>query len=87
LAEGASADARNYQVDVSKIQERIPAFHPEWNATKGARQLLDAYTSQGLELEEFEGPTYNRIDHVRMLLREGYLTNDLRWTGKSGPSD
>jgi nucleoside-diphosphate-sugar epimerase len=87
LAEGAAADARNYQVDVSKIQERIPAFKPVWNATKGARQLLEAYTSNGLELEEFEGPTYNRIDHVRMLLREGYLTNDLRWTGKSGPSD
>jgi len=87
LAEGASADARNYQVDVSKIQERLPAFTPKWNAHKGARELLDAYSSHGLKLEEFEGPTYNRIDHVRMLLKEGYLDEELRWTKKAIPVD
>ncbi len=80
FAEGASADARDYRVDTSKIRRLVPAFQPQWNARKGARQLLDTYQRRGLKLEEFEGPIYNRIDHVKMLLEQGLLTPQLRWT-------
>ncbi len=86
FAEGASADARNYQVDSSKIRRLMPHFDPQWNARKGARQLLDTYQERGLKLEEFEGPIYNRIDHVKMLLEQGLLTPDLRWTEKARAS-
>jgi hypothetical protein len=34
----------------------------------------------GLRLEEFEGPRYKRIDHVRALLAAGRLDASLRWT-------
>jgi nucleoside-diphosphate-sugar epimerase len=87
FAEGASPDARNYRVDTTKIQQRVSAFRPRWSAAEGARELLDAYARQGLDLEEFEGPTYNRIDHVRMLLREGRLDDDLRWVMSKGGGD
>jgi nucleoside-diphosphate-sugar epimerase len=83
FADGASADSRNYRVSTAKIMERIPEFQPAWNARKGARQLLGAYGEQGLALEEFEGPVYNRIQHVKMLLAQGLLSPDLRWVEQS----
>jgi hypothetical protein len=32
-----------------------------------------------LKLEEFEGPRYKRIDHIKRLLAEGKLSDDLHW--------
>jgi hypothetical protein len=33
----------------------------------------------GLQLDEFEGPRYRRIDHIKMLIAEGRLDERLRW--------
>jgi len=87
FAEGASADSRNYRVSTDKIQKEIPEFEPAWNARLGARQLLEAYRANGLELEEFEGPVYNRIQHVKMLLGNGILTPDLQWVESSAQGE
>jgi nucleoside-diphosphate-sugar epimerase len=84
LAPTAAPDTRNYRVDSSKIFERVPQFVPAWKASDGVAQLVEAYRRFGLTLEEFEGPRYNRIDHVKLLLSEGALDADLRW--KAPPS-
>ena len=81
FAADAGPDKRNYRADFSKIARVLPAFQPQWDARKGARQLLEAYRAVGLRLEEFEGPRYRRIDQLRSLLAEGRLAADLRWTG------
>jgi hypothetical protein len=44
----------------------------------GAEQLYEAYRSSGLTLEEFEGPRYQRIGHIKKLMAEGILDSDLR---------
>jgi nucleoside-diphosphate-sugar epimerase len=67
-AEDAGPDKRCYRVDCSKILRVVPAFKPQWNARKGAQELLDAYKKIGLTLEEFEGPKYQRIAHIKQLL-------------------
>jgi nucleoside-diphosphate-sugar epimerase len=79
FAEGAGPDKRNYRADFGKIARVLPAFQPQWDARKGARQLYEAYKDIGLKLEDFEGPRYRRIDQLRNLMREGYLGEDLRW--------
>jgi hypothetical protein len=33
-----------------------------------------------VKLEEFEGPKYKRIDHLRVLLWSGRLDASLRWS-------
>jgi hypothetical protein len=38
---------------------------PQWDARMGADQLFKAHRSFGLTLEEFEGPRYRRIGHVK----------------------
>ena len=50
---------------------------------KGAEQVYAAYRSSGLTLEEFEGPRYQRISHIQMLMSEGLLDGELRHTGSA----
>lgn len=77
-ASDASPDKRSYRVSFEKIRQRLPAFKPVWDARKGAEQLYRAYKSSDLTLEEFEGPRYQRIGHIRKLLAEGILDPELR---------
>ncbi|GIK75328.1 MAG: UDP-glucose 4-epimerase [Chloroflexota bacterium] len=78
-AEGAEPDKRTYRVDFSKIAATLPDFKPQWNARRGAQELYEAYRSVGVTLEEFEGPKYKRIDHIKQLIGDGVLDADLRW--------
>jgi nucleoside-diphosphate-sugar epimerase len=79
FAADAGPDKRNYRADFTKIGRLLPGFRPQWDARKGAKQLYDAYRSIGLELSDFEGPRYRRIDQLKQLMAEGYLGEDLRW--------
>lgn len=79
FADEAGPDKRSYRVNCDRIQAVLPEFKPQWTAKKGAQELIDAYSRIGVTLEEFEGPTYKRITHIRQLLAEGRLGADLRW--------
>jgi nucleoside-diphosphate-sugar epimerase len=79
-AAGASPDARNYRVSCEKIARVLPSFRPQWTARRGAQQLYDAFVGAALEVEDFEGPRYRRIDRIKTLLAEGRLDQWLRWT-------
>jgi nucleoside-diphosphate-sugar epimerase len=79
FAEGAGPDKRNYRADFSKIARVLPAFQPQWDARKGARQLYEAYKAIGLKLEDFEGPRYRRIDQIKELMNSQSLGMDLMW--------
>jgi nucleoside-diphosphate-sugar epimerase len=78
-AKGAGPDGRSYRVDFGKVARVLPEFKPTWNARRGAEELYAAYQKVGLRLEEFEGPKYKRIDHIRRLLSEERLDSTLRW--------
>ncbi|MGB5874559.1 MAG: SDR family oxidoreductase, partial [Bacteroidota bacterium] len=78
-AKDAGPDKRCYRVDSSKIANTLPQFQPQWDARKGARELYDAYRKIGLQLDDFEGPKYKRIDHIKQLMSSGRLGSDLRW--------
>ena len=72
-------DARSYRVDFGKIQNMLPGFRPEWNVRRGAQELYDACRESRLTLQDFDGPHFKRIIHVRKLLAEGQLDSRLRW--------
>jgi nucleoside-diphosphate-sugar epimerase len=78
FADDAGPDTRSYRVSFEKIRSRLPRFKPQWDAKRGAEQLYKAYLSSGITLEEFEGPRYQRIGHIRKLLADGILDADLR---------
>jgi nucleoside-diphosphate-sugar epimerase len=78
FADDAGPDKRSYRVSFEKIRRKLPLFQPKWDARLGAEQLYKAYRSSGLTLEQFEGPRYQRIGHIKMLLANHILDSDLR---------
>ncbi len=76
----AGPDKRSYRVSCEKIHRVLPEFKPQWDARKGAEQLYDAYKKLNLTLEEFEGPRYQRIAHIKMLMQDGVIDGELRRT-------
>ncbi len=82
-ATDAGPDRRSYRVSFEKIGRKLPQFKPRWDAKKGAEQLYEAYQTSRLTLEEFEGPRYQRIGHIKKLIAEGILGADLRYCAAS----
>lgn len=81
-APDAGPDKRCYRVDCNKIARVLKDFKPQWTARRGVEQLYEAYKASGLTLEEFEGPKYKRIAHVKKLVAQGRLDKNLRWTDR-----
>ena len=78
FAEGAAPDKRNYRVDCNYIARKLRDFKPQWTCRRGVEQLYDAYRSVGLTLDEFEGEKFMRIAHIKKLVREGEVDENLR---------
>lgn len=78
FAPDAAPDKRNYRVDCNKLAVKIHAFKPQWTARRGVEQLYEEYKKVGLTLDEFEGPKYMRIAHIKRLLKEGKIDETLR---------
>jgi nucleoside-diphosphate-sugar epimerase len=72
-------DPRSYRVNFSKIKNALPGFLPQWNARLGAQELYKACREADLNLEDFDGPRFKRIVHIRKLLAAGQLDPQLRW--------
>jgi nucleoside-diphosphate-sugar epimerase len=83
-AKDAEPDKRTYRVDFTKIGQLLPDFKPQWNVRRGAHELYQAYQKVGIKPEEFEGPKYKRIDHIKQLLSVGQLDSSLRRTESVG---
>ncbi|MGH8468043.1 MAG: NAD-dependent epimerase/dehydratase family protein [Gammaproteobacteria bacterium] len=79
FAPDAGPDKRCYRVDCNKIARVLHGFKPQWTARRGVEQLYQVYKRIGLKLEDFEGPKFMRIAHVKKLVSEGLLDEDLRW--------
>ena len=78
FAPDASPDTRSYRVNFDKIARVLPGFRPQWDARRGAEQLYETFRRSNLTLEEFEGARYQRIGHIRKLIADGILADDLR---------
>ena len=78
FAADAGPDKRSYRVSFEKLARVLPSALPRWDAKAGAEQLFVAYRSARLALADFEGPRYQRIAHIRHLMKEGVLADDLR---------
>ena len=74
----AGPDKRCYRVNFSKIARVLPDFKPQWTARAGAEQVYNALRASGLTMEEFEGPRYQRIAHIKMLMQTGIIDLSLR---------
>ena len=79
FAGDASPDPRSYRVDFSELERAFPDLDLDWNARRGAEELVGAYRAVGLTEDDFEGRSYIRLRQLRHLLDEHRLDDDLRW--------
>ena len=79
FAEGASADIRNYRVDFTKAETKLPGFKPEWTLRAGIEEIYEAYKRAQMTENVFLGPKYYRLKTVQGLLSRGALEPSLRW--------
>lgn len=91
IPDRASADARNYRVDFSKIERLLPEFQPQWTVPKGIEQLREAYQAQRLTDGHHRAGRYKRIATLLARIADDRLDDGLRWRGESeglaGPPD
>jgi nucleoside-diphosphate-sugar epimerase len=80
FAAGASADNRDYRVDFTKIETKLPGFEAKWTLRAGIEELYAAYTAAGMDQAGWQGPRYYRLPTIRGLLAEGSLDSNLRRT-------
>jgi nucleoside-diphosphate-sugar epimerase len=76
----AGPDKRSYRVDCSKISRLLPGFKPQWTARSGAEELYGRFQKIGLTVEDFEGPRYQRLAHLKHLLAGGLVDDEFRVT-------
>ncbi|MEZ0265255.1 MAG: NAD-dependent epimerase/dehydratase family protein [Phycisphaerae bacterium] len=77
-APGGSPDLRCYRVNCDKAANTLVDFRPQWTVEKGAVELYETYKKVNVRVEDFEGPKYQRIAHIKKLLAENLLDNSLR---------
>ena len=78
FAQGATADARNYRVDFSRIETRLPGFTPAWTLRQGIEELYEAYRRAGLTSEQWSSPRYYRLPTIKGLLTRKLIDDQLR---------
>jgi len=78
-ATDASGDNRDYRVDFTKVETKLPGYAPEWTVPAGIAEMYEAFTAAGLSDADWSGDRYYRLRTVRSHLDASRLDTDLRW--------
>jgi nucleoside-diphosphate-sugar epimerase len=81
-----SVDNRSYRVNFDKIQQLLPDFKCQWNAERGARQMLEMFQRIDMTAEDFASPPYTRLKMLKKLRAAGLLDDKLFWTFDGEPT-
>jgi hypothetical protein len=65
-------------VNCDKLMQLLPGYRPRWALQLGIEQVYTAYRDEGLTEEEFLGPRYLRLRHLKDLMQEGVVDSELR---------
>jgi nucleoside-diphosphate-sugar epimerase len=76
---GASPDSRSYRVSFDRIRAALPEFGCDWNAERGARELLELFEQVGLDEDDFRSRRFTRLKQIEYLLATGRIDTDFRW--------
>jgi nucleoside-diphosphate-sugar epimerase len=72
-------DNRSYRVSFEKINTVLPSFKCEWNAGKGAKQLLKVFQQIDMSKETFEFRGFTRLKQLEYLLRTQQIDCNFFW--------
>jgi nucleoside-diphosphate-sugar epimerase len=78
-APDAKPDPRCYRVNCDKLPRVLPSYRPVWTAKMGAQQVYQMIKKIGLTGDEFEGPRYARLPHMKHLITQGIMSERFRY--------
>jgi nucleoside-diphosphate-sugar epimerase len=74
-----SADNRSYRVSFAKIQRHLPSFQCQWDARRGAKQLLGLFARVDMTKEIFEHRSFTRLKQLRYLISTRQIDSNFFW--------
>lgn len=77
FADDAAPDRRSYRVDGGKLRRLVPEWQPAWSLATGIETLVDALHRLPVPVEDFEGPRFQRVAHIRARIETGEIGRDL----------
>jgi nucleoside-diphosphate-sugar epimerase len=74
------ADQRTYRASFAKFLRTFPDFRFVWTPESGADELAETFRRLRLDRGKFESSDFTRLKWLQLLIREGRLDDQLRWT-------
>ncbi|MEB3179434.1 MAG: SDR family oxidoreductase [Nostocaceae cyanobacterium] len=74
------ADNRSYRVSFEKINSKLPGFKCEWDAQRGAQQLLKVFQQIDMDKDTFFSRGFTRLKQLEYLLRTQQIDKDFFWS-------
>jgi nucleoside-diphosphate-sugar epimerase len=75
-----SPDNRSYRVSFDKIRKHIPTFKCQWDARRGAEQLLALFRRVDMTEEVFVYRAFTRLKQLEYLIRTRQIDDRFFWT-------
>ena len=75
-----SPDNRSYRVSFEKIRKHLPTFKCQWDARRGAEQLLDLFRRIEMTEDVFQFRAFTRLKQLEYLIRTRQIDSDFFWT-------
>ena len=72
-------DNRSYRVNFEKINNGLPGFKCEWNAQKGAEQLLDIFQQINMSKEVYQAKPFTRLKQLKYLISTNQIDEEFFW--------
>jgi nucleoside-diphosphate-sugar epimerase len=75
-----SLDNRSYRVSFEKIRKHLSGFECNWDARRGAEQLLELFSRIEMTEEVFQYRTFTRLKQLEYLIRTRQIDENFFWT-------
>lgn len=72
-------DTRNYRVDFTKINEKLPGFSCDWDVRRGVVELREIFDRIDFTRETLESRRYRRLKQIQYLLDSGQVDASYFW--------
>jgi nucleoside-diphosphate-sugar epimerase len=79
----SGADNRSYRVSFEKINTVLPGFKCDWNAQRGAQQLLGVLSQIDMDEDTFTSRGFTRLKQLEYLIRTQQIDKDFFWSQHS----
>jgi nucleoside-diphosphate-sugar epimerase len=73
-------DNRSYRVSFEKINSLLPGFRCDWDAKRGAEQLLKLFQQIDMTAEVFHDKGFTRLKQLQYLIRTQQIDQNFFWS-------